>query len=275
MLQQRGHRAKKRLGQHFLVNESVVEHILSAAELKPGDIVVEVGPGRGVLTRKLAEQAARVIAVELDARLVKVLKRELASFPRVNIVHGDILETTPEELLSGIDARSYKVVANLPYYITSPILRHFLQAERKPSLLVVMVQKEVGEAIAALPGKMSQLGIAVQFYSRPTVVTYVPASDFRPVPRVDSVVLRLDVYSQPPVDISDEVGFWDIVHCGFSSPRKQLRNSLAHRLAIPPREASRLLEGLGIDPRRRAETLTLEEWRKVGEAFAPFRTQLC
>ena len=272
MLRQRGHRAKTRLGQHFLVNESVVESILSAAELKQGDTVVEVGPGRGVLTRKLAERTARVIAVELDAGLVKVLKRALASFPNVSIVHADILEVAPEELLAGTGSPSYKVVANLPYYITSPILRHFLQAGLKPSLLVIMVQKEVGEAIAATPGRMSLLSIGVQFYSRPAVVTYVPAADFHPVPRVDSVVLRLDVYSRPPVDVSDEAGFWDIVHCGFSSPRKQLRNSLAHGLAISPRQASQLLEGLEIDPRRRAETLTLEEWRRVGEAFAPFRT---
>ena len=272
MLRQRGHRAKKRLGQHFLVNESVVERILSAAELEREDIIIEVGPGRGVLTRKLAERTARVIAVELDAGLVRLLKRELASSPNVNIVHADILETTPEELLSGTGAPGYKVVANLPYYITSPILRHFLQAELKPSLLVVMVQKEVGEAIAAAPGKMSPLSIGVQFYSRPTMVTSVPARDFRPVPRVDSVVLRLDVYSKPPVDIPDEAGFWDIVRCGFSTPRKQLRNSLAHSLTIPPPQVSRLLEGINIDPRRRAETLTLEEWRRVGEAFAPFRT---
>jgi len=272
LLQQRRHRAKTRLGQHFLVNESVVEHILSAAELEPEDVIVEVGPGRGVLTRKLAERTARVIAVELDAGLVRILKRELASFPNVSIVHADILDVAPEELLTGIGAPGYKVVANLPYYITSPILRHFLQAELKPSLLVVMVQKEVGEAIAAAPGKMSPLSVGVQFYSKPTVVTYVPARDFRPVPKVDSVVLRLDVYSKPPVDISDEVGFWDIVHCGFSSPRKQLRNSLAHSLSIPPPQASLLLEGVEIDPRRRAETLTLEEWRRVGEAFAPFRT---
>lgn len=255
-----------------------MECILSAAELSRRDIIVEVGPGRGVLTKKLAERAARVIAVELDAGLFNVVKRRVASFSNVNVVHADILEIAPEKLLQenvslpGPGIQSYKVVANLPYYITSPILQHFLQAEPKPSLLVIMVQKEVGEAIAAAPGKMTQLSISVQFYSKPTIITYVPASDFHPMPKVDSAVLRLDVYSKPPVEISDEVGFWDIVHCGFSSPRKQLRNSLAHSLAISPSQVSRLLQGLEIAAVRRAETLTLEEWRKVWEAFAPFRT---
>lgn len=275
-------RAKKRLGQHFLINESVVERILSAAELDRADIAVEIGPGMGILTKELARRTAKVIAVELDIKLVSVLNKKLASFPNVEIVHADILKITPEELLKGkigtpvSSGQTYKVVANLPYYITSPILWHFLRAKLKPSLMVIMVQKEVGEAIAAMPGKMTHLSIGVQFYSKPTIITYVLAKDFRPPPKVDSVVLRLDVYSEPPVEVSDVQGFFDMVHCGFSSRRKQLRNSLAHGLAISPDQVCRLLEGIGIDATRRAETLSLEEWRKLSKAFAPFRTQsLC
>jgi 16S rRNA (adenine1518-N6/adenine1519-N6)-dimethyltransferase len=271
-------KAKKRLGQHFLINESVAECILSAAELDRGDIVVEIGPGTGVLTKKLAERTAKVIAVELDVRLVNMLTKRLGSFTNVDIVHADILKITPEELLkekvnAPVGSRqAYKVVGNLPYYITSPILRHFLQAGLKPSLMVIMVQKEVGEAIAAVPGKMTQLSISVQFYTKPTIITYVPAKDFRPPPKVDSVVLRLDVYSDPPIKVSDVDGFFGMVHCGFGSRRKQLRNSLAHSLAISPNQVSQLLEGIGVDDTRRAETLSLEEWRKVWEAFAPLGT---
>jgi 16S rRNA (adenine1518-N6/adenine1519-N6)-dimethyltransferase len=275
-------RPKKSLGQHFLINESVAECILSAARLNQKDVVVEVGSGRGILTKKLAERIAKVIAVELDTRLVSMLNKKLGAFPNVTIVHADILKITPERLLkenvnSLVPAKQvYKVVANLPYYIASPILWHFLRAESKPSLMVIMVQKEVGEAIAAAPGKMTQLSIGVQFYSKPAIITYVPAKDFRPMPKVDSVVLRLDVYSKPPVKVTNEAGFLDIIHCGFNSPRKQLRNSLAHALAISPNKVCQLLEEIGIDATRRAETLTLEEWQKVWKAFTPFRTQsLC
>ncbi len=271
-------KAKKRLGQHFLINESVVERILSAAELDGGDVVVEVGPGMGILTKELARRTARVIAVELDIKLVNMLNKKLVSLPNVEIVHADILKITPEELLKGkigtpvSSGQAYKVVANLPYYITSPILWHFLRAKLKPSLMVIMVQKEVGEAIAAMPGKMTQLSIGVQLCSKPTIITYALAKDFRPPPKVDSVVLRLDVYSEPPIEVSDVQGFFDMVHCGFSSRRKQLRNSLAHSLAISPDQVCLLLEGIGIDATRRAETLSLEEWRKLWEAFAPLRT---
>ncbi len=267
---------KKRLGQHFLVDETVLQRILSAAELSPGEIVVEVGPGLGVLTEALAKQGARVIAVELDAKLVALLKKRLAGFPDVKIVHADILRVTPPQLLQDNFAtsevvRGYKVVANLPYYITSPVLSHFLEADPRPSKMVVMVQKEVGEAIAAAPGKMRLFSVKAQFYSRPAIVSYVPATSFYPVPKVDSVVLRLDVYSRPPIEVSDVAGFFDIVMHGFRSPRKQLRNSLAHALEMPPGQVASLLEKAGIEPKRRAETLKLEEWREMWRVFAPFR----
>jgi 16S rRNA (adenine1518-N6/adenine1519-N6)-dimethyltransferase len=267
---------KKRLGQHFLVDETVLQRILSAAELSPGEIVVEVGPGLGVLTEALARQGARVIAVELDAKLVALLKKRLAGFPDVKIVHADILRVTSQQLLQDNFAtsevvRGYKVIANLPYYITSPVLSHFLEADPRPSKMVVMVQKEVGEAIAAAPGKMRLLSVKAQFYSRPAIVSYVPAASFYPVPKVDSVILRLDVHSRPPIEVSDVAGFFDIVMHGFRSPRKQLRNSLAHALEMPPGQVASLLEKAGIEPKRRAETLKLEEWRELWRVFAPFK----
>jgi len=279
LLRQFGFKPKKRLGQHFLIDEAVLERILSAAELSPGDIVVEIGPGLGVLTEGLARRGARVIAVELDSKLVALLKKRLATFPDVKVVRADILKVTPRQLLqnnltASELAQGYKVIANLPYYITSPVLRHFLEAQLRPSEMVVMVQKEVGEAIAAIPGKMSLLSVKTQFYSKPVIISYVPAASFYPPPKVDSVILRLDVYSRPPIEVSDVAGFFDIVIHGFSSPRKQLRNSLAHSLEMPPSQVASLLEKAGIEGKRRAETLDLEEWRELWKNFAPFTERL-
>jgi 16S rRNA (adenine1518-N6/adenine1519-N6)-dimethyltransferase len=279
VLRQFGFKPKKRLGQHFLIDEDVLERILSAAELSPGDIVVEIGPGLGILTEGLAKLGARIIAVELDSKLVALLKKRLATFPNVKVIHADILKVTPRQLLqdnlpASEIVRGYKVIANLPYYITSPVLRHFLEAQPRPSGMVVMVQKEVGEAIAAASGRMSLLSVKTQFYSKPTIISYVPAASFYPSPKVDSVILRLDVYSQPPIEVSDVASFFDIVIHGFSSPRKQLRNSLAHSLEMPPSQVVSLLEKAGIETKRRAETLSLEEWRELWKIFAPFTKRL-
>jgi 16S rRNA (adenine1518-N6/adenine1519-N6)-dimethyltransferase len=274
-LRQFGFKPKKRLGQHFLIDEAVLERILSAAGISPGDIVVEIGPGLGILTEGLVKQGAKVIAVELDSKLVASLKKRLAAFPDVKIIHADILKVTPRQLLqNNLHAsefvRGYKVVANLPYYVTSPVLRHFLEAQPQPSEMVVMVQKEVGEAIAATTGKMSLLSVKTQFYSKPTIISYVSAASFYPPPKVDSVILRLNVYSQPPIEVSDVAGFFDIVMHGFSSPRKQIRNSLAHSLEMPPSQVASLLKKAGIESKRRAETLSLEEWRELWKIFAPY-----
>ena len=255
---------------------------MSAAELGPEDIVVEVGPGLGTLTKKLAEHATKVVAVELDSELVSILRKRLSSFPNVKIIHADILKIAPRQLLEDVIASeskqsqlapSYKVVANLPYYITSPVLRHFLEAQLQPSIMVVMVQKEVGEAMAATSGKMSLLSVRTQFYSNPAIITYVPAESFYPPPKVTSLVLRLDVYSKPPIEVSDVADFFDMVICGFSSPRKQLRNSLAQSLEMSPSQVVLLVEKAGIEAKRRAETLSLEEWKRLWEVFAPFKKQ--
>lgn len=276
LLRRHNLRPRKRLGQHFLVDEGILESIISAAELSSDDIVIEVGPGLGILTKKLAAAVARVVAVELDSRLVDALGKELADSGNVEIVHGDILKLAPQRLagdyLASVDSeRSYKVVANLPYYITSPVLHHFLQASLKPSLMVVMVQKEVGEAIVASGGKMSLLAVGIQLYSKPTVIAHVPAKCFHPPPKVDSLVLRLDVYARPAVEVRDVNSFLDMVSCGFRAPRKQLRNSLAQALGMPPSQIAPMLEKVGIDARRRAETLSLDEWKGLWEAFAPLR----
>jgi 16S rRNA (adenine1518-N6/adenine1519-N6)-dimethyltransferase len=270
LLRQSGIRARKSLGQHFLVDDEVLRHIASAAELSADDIVIEVGPGLGVLTGELAGRVRSVIAVEMDDRLAELLKQKLASFNNVVVVNRDILAIDPEALLAEAGfppETSCKVVANLPYYITSPVLRHFLEAPVKPKIMVIMVQKEVAGAIAAAPGQCSVLSISVQFYGKPVIVSYVPAGSFYPVPEVDSAILRIDVYSRPPVDVTDEKSFFSLVRAGFAASRKQAANSLAQGLGIPKPGALSLLAKAGIAPERRAETFTLEEWARLWRVF--------
>jgi len=262
-------RARKRLGQRFLIDGDVLQRILSAAELTADDIVLEVGPGLGILTRELAQRARRVIAIELDDKLANFLKQELVSFPNVMIINEDILKIEPATLLARPER--YKVVANLPYYITSPVLRHFLEATLKPDLMVVMVQKEVAEAIVAGPGKRSLLSISVQFYGRPTIIGKVPANSFYPAPEVDSAILRIDLYPKPAVAVDDTEGFFGTVRAGFASPRKQLANSLAQGLGWPKADVLSVLAEASIAPQRRAETLTLEEWAQLRQAYAQWQ----
>lgn len=279
-----GLRARKSLGQHFLVDRKVLREIMAAAELSTQDTAVEIGAGLGVLTRELAQRAGRVIAVEMDDKLSSFLGQALSPFPNVQIIAADILKITPASLLcssslsqqngramSGDDPRLYKVVANLPYYIASPVLRHFLEASLKPTLMVVTVQKEVGETIVAPPGKMSLLAISVQLYAHPCIVARVPARSFYPSPKVDSVVLRLELYPRTAVTVPDVARFFAVVRAGFSAPRKQLGNSLARGLGLSSGETIPLLHQAGIDPRRRAETLSLEEWAKVCQVSYPSR----
>lgn len=268
-------RARKGLGQHFLIDEEVLQRIASAAELAPTDVVMEVGPGLGVLTKELARQAGWVFAVELDNKLAAILKQTLASLGNVAIVNEDVLKVSPQTLLRGqeevfpsaVNSSCYKVVANLPYYITSLVLRHFFEASLKPRVMVVMVQKEVAEAIVAEPGDMSILSISVQFYGRPDIISYVPAHCFYPAPEVDSAILRVKLYDKPVVDVADEAGFFGLVRAGFATPRKQICNSLAQGLKWPKADVLPLLEGAKIEPQRRAEMLSLDEWTQLWQVF--------
>ena len=279
LLRQYGLRARKGLGQHFLIGEEVLGLILATAQLKPEDVVVEVGPGLGVLTRELAERAGRVVAIELDDRLAAILRQTLSSFRNVTIINEDVLKVEPAALFGEVEVEkpptSYKVVANLPYYITSPVLRHFLEARLKPQIMVVMVQKEVAEEITARPGRMSLLGISVQLYGEPTIAGYVPAQCFYPAPEVDSALLRVVPYPQPAVEVTDRESFFSLVRAGFSASRKQLANSLAQGLGISKTEVLSLLERAEIVPQRRAETLTLEEWAHLWRVYTGVREYRC
>lgn len=252
-------KARKGLGQHFLIDREVLEAIVSAAELKPSDVVLEIGPGLGILTGELAQKAGRVIAVELDDKLAALLKQTLASLDNVTIINDDVLKIAPQDLLEKQTGPGYKVVANLPYYITSPVLRHFLEASAKPQTMIVMVQKEVAEAISAKPGDMSLLSVSVQYYAEPKIISLVPAQCFYPAPKVDSAIVKIDVYPKPKVAV-DEAGFFAVVRAGFAAPRKQIANSLAQGLDRAKAEVLPLLKEAGIAQQRRAETLTIEEW---------------
>ncbi len=265
-------RAKKGLGQHFLVDDAVLEKILDAAALTPEDTVIEVGPGLGLMTAELAKRAGWVIAIELDNRLAAILRETLPT-ENVVILNEDVLGADPAKLLKGgtphfpPQLRSYKVVANLPYYITSPVLRHFLEAKVKPEIMVLMVQKEVAEVITAEAGQRSLLSIAVQFYGKPSIVTDVPASSFFPPPEVDSAIVKVDVYKKPPVAVTDVDGFFKLVRAGFTAARKQVINSLTKGLGLPKAEIQVLLQKTGIDQQRRAETFTLEEWASLFKEY--------
>lgn len=266
---------KRSLGQNFLVDESHLAHILDAANLTTEDTVLEIGPGLGGLTRGLASQAGRVIAVELDDRLIELLNSEFADQSHVSIVHADILDTSLSSLLhrdgqpNFIDesdergTSNYKVVANLPYYITNAVLRHILESDKRPTDVVVMVQKEVAHRVCAAPGKLSLLAISIQFYARPILVHHVPASAFYPRPKVDSAIIHLDVFPQPILPDADPNKFFRIVKAGFAQKRKQLLNSLSAGLGYPKTEIASIMADAEIDTKRRAETLSIFEWGQI------------
>ncbi len=266
LLRQFGIRPKKSLGQNFLVDEGAAARILAAANLVPDDVVLEIGPGLGGLTRHLAATAARVVAVELDQRLIPVLEHTLATCLNVELVHGDILQLDPGSLLPP----TYKVVANIPYYITSALLRHLLEAEARPSLMVLTVQEQVARRIVAAPGDMSLLAVSVQFYGRPRIVTRLKAGAFYPRPKVNSAVVQIDLDpgARPALGVTDVHLFFRLVQAGFSQRRKQLRNALTSGTGRSRAEIDAALAQAGIDPRRRAETLTLEEWAALSQAFS-------
>lgn len=265
----RQYRPKKRLGQHFLLSHEVLERIVEAAEIGPETTVVEVGPGMGVVTRDLVDRAGSVVAVELDEDLCEGLHEQFGTQPNFHLVCADILKVSPEQLLElGHCERPYTLVGNLPYYITAPILRHFLETPCPPSRMVIMLQWEVAQSILAAPGDMSLLGVSVQFYAVPSLVARVPPDAFYPPPEVQSAVIRLDVRAEPAVAVEgDREGFFSVVRAGFRAPRKQLHNSLPQGLWLEPEEPAAILDEAGIDPIRRAQTLGLDEWERVWRAY--------
>jgi 16S rRNA (adenine1518-N6/adenine1519-N6)-dimethyltransferase len=271
-------RPSRGMGQNFLIDGAALATIVTAAALTVDDTVVEVGPGLGVLTWELVQRARTVVAIELDRRLAERLRTEFRTSPNLAIIQGDVLRLPPTTILAEHDpdaasgARPYKVVANLPYAITSAVLRHFLSTPLRPMLMVVLVQQEVAARICARAGDLSVLAHAVQIYAEPEIVARVPASSFFPAPEVDSSVLRLRIRPQPAVVPDQPEALLRLIKAGFLHPRKQLGNALPGGMAAMGMkiDRQRVLDALaaaGIDPTRRAETVTLEEWGAVYRAL--------
>lgn len=264
LLKQYGLRPSRGLGQNFLQEERALQKIVATAGIGPEDAVLEIGPGLGGLTRYLALSARTVTAVELDERLFPALQAVLAPYPNVRLVHGDMLALRVADLVGG---RDYLVVANIPYYITSALLRHLLEGEPRPRRLVLTVQREVAERLCAGPGDMSLLALSVQVYGQPRLAANIPAGAFYPPPKVDSAVVRIEIYLEPVIPAARLETFFRLARAGFSQKRKTLRNSLSGGLGIEPAEAEGMLVAAGIDPQRRAETLSLGEWGKLAEGL--------
>ncbi|NWG16702.1 MAG: 16S rRNA (adenine(1518)-N(6)/adenine(1519)-N(6))-dimethyltransferase RsmA [Chloroflexi bacterium] len=256
---------KKSLGQNFLHDPNALEKIVSAAELMPEDAALEIGAGLGQLTERLAESVRRVVAIEIDTRFKPALDDLVAAHPNVSIVYQDALAVDVAGLFR---PEPFVVVANVPYYITTAILRHLLESDHRPRRLVLTIQVEVAERLVAQPDDMSILAVSVQFYGRPQIITRLNRAVFWPRPDVDSAVLRIDTYETPPVDVPDEATFFRVVKAGFGQKRKQLKNALGSGLGLNADQTVALLEAAGVDPRRRAETLALEEWAALARNLA-------
>jgi 16S rRNA (adenine1518-N6/adenine1519-N6)-dimethyltransferase len=253
-------RPNKAFGQNFLVDRPVLQRIIGAAEINAGDQVLELGAGTGVLTRELAKHARRVVAVELERDMLSLLAETTRHFANVELVERNMLYVDPAGVFG---SEAYKLVANLPYYITAPTFRHFLESTNPPRLLVVMVQYEVAQRIVAEPGDLSLLGVSVQFYGKPKIIAHVPARAFYPAPKVDSAILRIDLKDEVPLTSNQRDSFFRLVQAGFSERRKQLHNSLAHGLHRKDAVVQAWLSAASIDPARRAETLSIEEWLQL------------
>lgn len=264
LLQKYHLRPHKGLGQNFLSDDTVLSGIADAAGIPEHASVLEVGPGLGSLTRHLAERAERVVAVELDKDLVPVLRKEFGDCGNVEIVQGDILEFAPDKYFTDGD---YYVAANIPYYITSAVIRHLLEGKARPKRLALTVQKEVAERICAEPGKLSLLALSVQVYGKADMPMIIPAAAFYPEPNVDSAVVRIELFDEPAIPPQDMDRFFALAKAGFGQKRKTLRNSLSSNLHLSGADTEALLQKAGIDPKQRAETLTIGEWKALMEVF--------
>jgi 16S rRNA (adenine1518-N6/adenine1519-N6)-dimethyltransferase len=266
---------RKKFGQNFLLDQGIVDKIVSGADLKEGDIVVEVGPGIGTLTQALAEAGAEVIAVEIDPKLIPILDETMAPYSNVTVKHGDIMKINVDELVTqhctkkNIPLKKYKVVANLPYYITTPIVMNLLEKSKNTDSIVVMVQKEVAERMIAPPGGKvyGALSVAVQYYCEGKIVCKVPKTVFIPPPEVESAIIRLKVLDEPKVNADNPTMFFRVVKAAFAQRRKTLLNTLTSGFSLPKEELSKVLLDNNIDPQRRGETLSLQEMANLANAL--------
>jgi len=254
----------KKLGQNFLISRRAVSKIIKGTNIKSSDTIIEIGPGIGTITKELGKKANKVIGVEKDKELIKILKKTLKEFNNVEIIKKDILDFSGHNSL-----KNYKVVGNLPFYASSPIIRKFLE-EGSPELMTIVVQKEVAERITAEPSKMRILSVATQFYGEPEILSKISKNSFWPRPEVDGAIIKIEnILPQDHFRRKPEFNknFFKIVKAGFSHPRKQLINNLSSKLDLKKSKAEQWLKKNGVDPKRRAETLTIAEWEKLTLSF--------
>lgn len=265
-----GFKFSKSLGQNFLTDKNIIDKIIGAADIGEEDLVVEIGPGIGVLTAEAAQRAGKVIAVEIDRNLVPILEETLSAYPNIEIVNEDILKTDLNRIIRDTGYKKAKIIGNLPYYITTPIIMGLLERGVRAESIVVMMQKEVAERVRSGPGSKAYgaLSVAVQYYCTAEVVASVPKEVFVPAPKVDSAVLKLNIREDKPVDLLDEKMFFRCVKAGFGQRRKTLSNSLQGACGADKEEVKRCLQALGIDERRRAETLSLKEFADIANCFS-------
>lgn len=263
---------KKSLGQNFLRDENVLQKIIQAADLKTDDLVLEIGPGEGILTEELAKKSGQVVAVEIDKNLFANLKNKFRDKKNITFINDDILKINLSGLFSSykLQVSSYKLIANIPYYITSLIIRFFLENKLPPQEMILMVQKEVAERIVSGPGQMSLLSVSVQYYAKPELLFYVDKKSFYPVPEVDSAVVRITQNVEHETQDTEKIKhFFRIVKSGFSAKRKTLVNNLSNSLHISKEEAEEKIKSAGLKPTVRAQELSIEDWKKLQETFSP------
>lgn len=246
----------KHLGQNFLIDKTVISKLINGAKVLRADVVLEIGPGMGVLTQEIAKRAGKVIAVEKDPRMCELLKERLRDFDNIEIIQGDILKLKKNYELR-IMNHEYKIIANLPFYITSPVIRKFLEAKDPPQEMTLIIQKEVAQRICAKPPKMSILAVSVQFYAKVKILSYISKKSFYPQPKVDSAIIQIKPEKKYKVDTDK---FFQIVKAGFSQPRKQIANNLSKQLKLDKKKLNSLLLDKGVKPTQRAETLSIKDW---------------
>jgi 16S rRNA (adenine1518-N6/adenine1519-N6)-dimethyltransferase len=264
LIKRYGFRVNKRMGQNFLQDKNELEFIASAAKISSTDTVLEIGPGLGSLTRYLSNDAREVIAIELDEKLDKLLSSVLKPFPNVHLIYGDILDFSAKDL--GLDP-NYIVAANIPYNITSSIIRHLLESDPQPRRIVLTIQEEVAERLCQKPPDMSLLALSVQVYGEPSILKRIPSKAFYPEPHVDSAVVRIEIYPVPIINSSYLPLFFKLAKAGFGQKRKTLRNALSAGLSISPKDVESLFKLAQLDPQRRAETLSIQEWNVLTELW--------
>lgn len=265
-----GFRLSKSLGQNFLTDKNIIDKIIDATEITDEDLVIEIGPGIGVLTYEAAQKAGKVTAIEIDKNLIPILKDNLSEFDNVEIVNQDVLKTDLNSMIDESGCKKAKIIGNLPYYITTPIIMAILERRVHADSITVMMQKEVADRIKSKPGSKvyGALSVAVQYYCTVQTVAVVPKEVFYPVPKVDSAVLRLDIRKDKPVELIDEKMFFRCIKAGFGQRRKTLSNSLMGIGDVTKDEVKECLSSVGIDEKRRAETLSLDEFANLANYFS-------